>query len=64
MNSGKRANDPNFIYAGEKVALFNYNVKSPTFRLTVPFYTGKKSFTADQLAIMNRFVSTRLGVVK
>jgi hypothetical protein len=62
-NPAKRANNPSFIYAGEKVALFNYNVKSPTFRGSVPMHTGKKSFTTDQQATITKFISDRLAIL-
>ncbi|WP_454647895.1 peptidoglycan-binding domain-containing protein [Bradyrhizobium liaoningense] len=61
---GRRANNPNFIYPGEKVALFNYNVKQPSFRGSVPLFVQNKSFTDEQQARMNRFISERRKIVK
>lgn len=61
---GRRANDPNSIYPGEKVALFNYNVKQPSFREAVPLFLEKKSFTAEQQATMNGFIADRMKIVK
>ncbi len=59
---GRRANNPNFIYPGEKVALFNYNVKKS--RGTVPLFVQDKNFTGEQQATMNRFISERRKIVK
>jgi peptidoglycan hydrolase-like protein with peptidoglycan-binding domain len=62
--AGRIANNPNFIYPGEKVALFNYNVKSPSFRLSTSFYTATKSFTDEQQTKMKAFIAARMLIVK
>jgi predicted Zn-dependent protease with MMP-like domain len=61
---GRRANDPNWIYPGEKVALPNTNLRTQGYRATFPGFLGKKSFTSEQTEKMKRFVSDRLAVGK
>jgi hypothetical protein len=60
---GRRANDPDFIYPGEKVALFNYNVKSRAFDANMAGFTGKKSFTKDQENTIKQFIVRRAPLV-
>ena len=57
---GRRANDPNWIYPGEKVALPNFNLRTQDFRRKMRGFLGKKSFTDEQKDRMRRFIASRL----
>ena len=61
---GRRRNDPNWIYPGEKVALPNTSLRSQAYRRNFPGFLGKKSFTDDQKERMRRFIADRLAAGK
>ncbi len=58
---GRRANDPNWIYPGEKVALENNNLRTQAYKHRFPGYLGDKSFTSDQIDTIKQFIAQRLA---
>jgi hypothetical protein len=62
--AGRRLNDPNWIYPGEKVALPNDNLRTQAYRLKVEGFLKKKSFTKDQIDTMTTFIAARLAAGK
>jgi hypothetical protein len=62
--TGKRANDPAWIYPGEKVALPCNNLRKQTYRHTFVGFLGKKTFTADQIDTMKTFIAQRVAAGK
>jgi len=58
---GRRINNWNFIYVGEKVALRNNNLRTQDYRRTFAGFLGKKTFTDDQKKIMKAFIAERLA---
>jgi hypothetical protein len=61
---GRRANDPNFIYPGEKVALINDNFRTQKYRLVIAAFLGKKSFTEEQIKTMKDFIAQQIAAGK
>lgn len=61
---GRRANDPNWIYPGEKIALPNNNFRTQAYRLKLRGFLGAKSFTKAQKDTMKRFIADRLAAGK
>lgn len=61
---GRRANDPNWIYPGERVALPNFNLRTQAYRLKMRGFLGAKSFTNAQKDAMQRFIAARLAAGK
>jgi predicted Zn-dependent protease with MMP-like domain len=59
--AGRRANDPNWIYPGEKVSLPNNNLRTPAYRRKLPGFVGQKTFTKGQKDTMKRFIADRLA---
>jgi len=64
VTPGRRANDPNSIYPGEKVALINHNLRTQAYRRTFAGFLGKKSFTNEQIDAMKKFIAQRLAIGK
>ena len=64
VSPGRRANDPNTIYPGEKVALINHNLRTQAYRRNFVGFLGKKSFTKDQVDSMKKFISQRVALGK
>jgi len=58
---GRRANDPNWIYPGEKVALENNHLRTQAYKHRFPGYLGDKSFTSDQIDTIKQFIAQRLA---
>ena len=58
---GRRANDPNWIYPGEKVVLENNNLRTQAYKHRFPGYLGDKSFTSDQIDTIKQFIAQRLA---
>jgi hypothetical protein len=58
---GRRANDPNWIYPGEKVALANNNLRTQAYKHRLPGYLGDKSFTSQQIDTIKQFIAQRLA---
>ncbi len=61
---GRRPNDPNWIYPGEKVALPNTNFRTQDYKHYMPGFLGNKSFTDDQIDTMKKFIAQRLAAGK
>jgi hypothetical protein len=57
---GRRANDPNWIYPGEKIAFSNHTFRSQGYRRNLPGLLGKKTFTSQQIETMKKFIALRL----
>jgi hypothetical protein len=57
---GHKANNPNWIYPGEKIAFPNHNLRSQDYRRNFAGLMGKKSFTGQQLATMKKFIEDRI----
>ena len=58
---GRRANNPNWIYPGEKVALINHNLRTQGYKIHLPGFLGKKTFSPDQIKTMKEFIARRLA---
>jgi hypothetical protein len=56
----RRANDPNWIYVGERVALPHHTFRSDAYRRNFPSWLGTKQFTDEQIRTMNDFVRRRI----
>jgi hypothetical protein len=61
---GRRVNDPNWIYPGEKVALPCNNLRTQAYRHYFEGSLGKKTFTKDQIETMQKFIAARLAAGK
>lgn len=61
---GRRANNPNWIYPGEKVAFPNSTLRFQAYRRNFPGFLGKKTFTGQQMETMKRFISDRIAAGK
>ena len=61
---GRRANDPNYIYPGEKVALMNDNFRTQGYRHAIAGFLAKKSFTDQQIQTMKAFIAQQLSAGK
>ena len=61
---GRRANDPHWIYTGEKVALSNNNLRTQEYRHKIVGFLHEKTFTAEQIETMKKFVAERLAAGK
>ena len=57
---GRRMNNANYIYAGEKVVLRNNNLRTQDYRRNFAGFLGKKTFTAEQIKTMKDFIAQRL----
>jgi hypothetical protein len=57
---GRRVNNANYIYVGEKVALPSNNLRTPDYRRNFAGFLGKKTFTDAQIKIMRDFIAQRL----
>jgi hypothetical protein len=62
--SGRRTDNPNWIYPGEKVAFPNHNLRIRAYRRNFPGFLGKKSFTTQQVDAMKKFIAQRLAAGK
>jgi hypothetical protein len=62
--AGRRANDPNSIYPGEKVALPSTNLRKQSYRQYFGGYLGPKQFSAEQTETMTAFIAARLAAGK
>ncbi len=58
---GRRANDPNRIYPGEKIALGHMNFRIQKFRKRYEGWIGEKKFDDGQIDRMNEYVKHRLA---
>jgi hypothetical protein len=56
----RRANNPDWIYPGEKVKLACTNLRSRDFRATFSGSLGVKTFTNEQVETMRKFIEQRL----
>jgi len=61
---GRRMNNWNFIYPGEKVALINHNLRTQDYRRTFAGFLGKKTFTDEQIETMKKFIAQQLAAGK
>jgi len=57
---GRIANDPNYIYPGERVSLKHHNFRTQEYRRYFPGWLGQKSFNNEQIRIMNEVVQERI----
>jgi len=58
---GRRRNNPNWIYPGEKVALRNENLRTQKYRRNFPAFLGKKTFSTQQIQTIKAFIAQRLA---
>ncbi|AEG00359.1 hypothetical protein [Methylomonas methanica] len=61
---GRRANSPNWIYPGEKVAFPNSTLRVQAYRRNFPGFLGKKTFTDQQSGTMKKFIADRIAAGK
>jgi len=61
---GRRCNDPDWIYPGEKVAFPQSTFCTSAYRDKLTVWLGPKQFTADQIKRMNDFVSARIETLR
>ncbi len=61
---GRRVNDPNFIYPGEKVALVSDNLRTLEYRHVAEGFLAPKSFTDKQIQIMKDFITQQVAANK
>jgi hypothetical protein len=59
--AGRRVNDPNWIYPGEKVGLINQNLRTQQYRQNFRGFLGTKTFTDQQVETMKDFIARRLA---
>jgi hypothetical protein len=58
---GRRANDPNWIYPGEKVALPNDSFRTQEYRHVIAGFLAPKSFTDAQIKTMTDFIASQVA---
>lgn len=63
-HSGRRSNDPNWIYPGEKVALMDHSFRTQKYRAYYPGWLGQKKFSDAQVKTMKTFIAARLAAGK
>jgi hypothetical protein len=57
----RRANNPNCIYPGEKVALLDTTFRTQQYRQFLPGWLGNKRFSEEQIRTMKDFIARRLA---
>lgn len=61
---GRRANDPNYIYPGERVAFSHNTFRTDAYRQSFPAWLGQKTFTEAQVQQMNAWVRDRIRTLQ
>jgi LysM domain len=60
----RRADNPNWIYPGEKVAFPSSTLRVQAYRRNFPGFLGEKTFTSQQVEVMKKFIAKRLEAGK
>jgi hypothetical protein len=60
----RRANNPNWIYPGEKVALVDHSFRTQKYRSYYHGWLGKKKFSKEQITKMTKFIAQQIAAGK